>query len=137
MLLQTVSNHPVHILDNGGKLSPSSFIPFCSFGEEFVGTKINEFDIPVCDIFKPKHYFDQLCYETDLQDLKDSRKLEKQLKYGLTVVLDFNEERQINPNTPAQNMVHERNTIYHDNEDSFSMFVDTISTLSVYASVIV
>ena len=135
MLLQTVSNHPVHILDKEGKLSPSSFIPFCSFGEEFIGKKIKEFSIPVCNIFKPKHYFDQLCYETDLQNLKNSRKLEKQLKYGLTLVLDYNEKRQINLNTSAKDMVHERNTIYHDNENSFSMFVDTISTLSIYAYV--
>ena len=127
MLLQTVSNHPVHILNNAGKLSPSSFLPFCSFGEEFVGTNIKEFDIPVCDIFKPKLYFDQLCYETDLQKLKENRKLEKQLKYGLTLVLDYNDEKQINLYPLTKNKFQEVKTIYHDNANSFSMFVDTIS----------
>ena len=28
-----ISNHPVHILDAEGHLSPSSLIPFCEFGE--------------------------------------------------------------------------------------------------------
>ena len=46
-LLQTVTNHPVHILNNDGKFSPSSFIPFCSFGEDFIGSKVNQFEIPV------------------------------------------------------------------------------------------
>ena len=129
MFLQKVSYHPVHILNTAGEFSPSSFIPFCSFGEEFVGIKINEFDIPVCDVFKPKLYFDQLCYETDLQQLKDTRKLEleKQLKYGLTLVLDYNEERQVNINTTTRNKFDEKKRIYHDNANSFSMFVDTIS----------
>ena len=93
MLLQTVSNHPVHIVNNDGDFSPSSFIPFCSFGDEFIGTNIKEFPIPVCDIFKPKHYFDQLCYEINLQELKDSTKIGNQLKMGLTLALDFNKER--------------------------------------------
>ena len=35
MLLQTVNNHPVHILNNEGDFSPSSFIPFCIFGEKY------------------------------------------------------------------------------------------------------
>ena len=125
--LQTENNHPVHILNNEGEFSTSSFIPFCSFGKDFIGTKINEFDVPVCDIFKPKHYYDQLCYETDLQNLKDSQKLGKQLKIGLTLVLDYNEERQT---IGKNNLESESNSIksfYQDDASSFSIFVDTIS----------
>ena len=97
-LLQTVRNHPVHILNNEGEFSPSSFIPFCIFGDEYVGVKINEFDKPVCNIFKPRIYIDQLCFETDLHLLKDENEenVRKQLEFGLTLVLDFNEDRQIN-----------------------------------------
>ena len=91
LLLQTVSNHPVHILNDLGKYSPSSFIPFCYLGEQFIGARINDFEIPVCNILRPTNFFDQLCYETNLQDLKASP---KQLEMGLTLVLDYNEERQ-------------------------------------------
>ena len=96
MLLQTVSNHPVHILNTEGEFSPSSFIPFCSFGEEFIGANLSEFDIPVCNIFKPRNYLNQICYETNLHNLKDSniQKIGKQLEIGLLLVIDFNEERQ-------------------------------------------
>ena len=100
MLLQTVSNHPVHILNKEGGFSPSSFIPFCTFGAHFIGVKINEFSTPVCNIFQPRNYYDQLCYETDLQLLKDSHKgtFMDQLNLGLTLALDYNEDRQINNN---------------------------------------
>ena len=124
-LLQTESNHPVHILNKERNFSTSSFIPFCSFGEEFIGAKIKEFEIPVCNIFKPKHYFDQLCYETDLQELKDSRKIDKQLKIGLTLVLDYNEERQ-NYIIISKNDSNITKRIY-DEHQSFSMYLNTIS----------
>ena len=125
MLLQTVSNHPVHILNKDGNFSPSSFIPFCSFGDEFIGANIKEFPIPVCDIFKPKHYFDQLCYEINLQELKDSANIGNQLKMGLTLALDFNKERQLdyNINSKIDSNLKKKD----DDGNSFSMFVDTIS----------
>ena len=125
MLLQEVSNHPVHILNSEGDFSPSSFIPFCSFGKPFIGSRIREFDLPVCNIFKPRIYFDQLCFETDLQNLKDSTKIEEQLEMGLTLVLDYNEERQMNviPRNDSQKM-----KVFHNIDDnSVSIYLDTIS----------
>ena len=78
-LLRKVTNHPVHILNQNGDFSPSSFIPFCSFGDRIIGAKSNGFEIPVCNIFKQKLYINQLCYETNLQQLKSSTTLGKQL----------------------------------------------------------
>ena len=96
-VLKKVSNHPVHILTEDGDFSPSSFIPFCSFGEDPVGTKVDDFDIPVCDIFRPRVRNDQLCYETDLEEMrsKDISTAMKQLKLGLVLILDYNEELQL------------------------------------------
>ena len=126
-LLQSVRNHPVHILNNEGEFSPSSFIPFCSFGQRFIGDKVKEFEIPVCNIFKPKVLNDQLCYETNLQELKDSNKkiLEEQLEIGLTLVLDYNEERQVNFNEVSKDA--KKSFYFHDN--SVSMFLDTTSII--------
>ena len=126
-LLQTISNHPVHILDNEEEFSPSSFIPFCSFGEEFIGSKVNEFDIPVCNIFKPRIYFDQICYEADLQKLKESKKIEEQLELGLTLVLDYNEERQLNFNVTPKKVSNGLKAFYNNDGDSVSIYLDTIS----------
>lgn len=123
-----MSNHPVHILNAEGKLSPSSFIPFCYFGEKFIGVKLPEYDMPVCNIFRPRNYIDQLCFETDLQDLKDSnsQKIEKQFKMGLTLVLDYNMERQ-SYNIIQKNVSHGLKDLYNNVDDDVSIFVDTIS----------
>ena len=128
MHLQTVNNHPVHIQNNEGDFSPSSFIPFCSFGEKFIGTNLSGFKLPLCNIFKPRNHLDQLCYETNLEDLKDSQKIEKQLEMGLTLVLDYNEERQIY-NIIKKNESQVMNTLYPDNND-VAIYLDTISLLN-------
>ena len=95
--LHRVTNHPVHIIDDKGALSPSSFIPFCSFGEDMdvMGTKLKEFEIPICNSFRAKIKSDQLCYELDLQKLKNNTLIKEQLQFGLLLVLDYNEDRQL------------------------------------------
>ena len=95
--LQRVTNHPVHIIDDKGALSPSSFIPFCSFGEDMdvMGTKLKEFEIPICNSFRAKIKRDQLCYELDLQKLKNNSLIKEQFQFGLFLVLDYNEDRQL------------------------------------------
>ena len=55
-----ISNHPVHIIDENGEMSPSSFIPFCQIGDRVLGVKRDDFPIPVCNIFRPKIFNDQL-----------------------------------------------------------------------------
>ena len=115
--MREITNHPVHILNINGNFSTSSFIPFCSFGEVLIGHKIDRFDMPVCNIFKPKRQYDQLCYETDLQELKHNNNevLMKQLEIGLTLILDYNEERQMN-------------LAFDNNDDnSVSLYLNTIS----------
>ena len=116
-------------MNENGNLSPSSFIPFCYFGEEFIGARVQEFNTPVCNIFKPRIYLDQLCYKTNLQDLKDSHKIGKQLEKGLPLVLDYNEERQ-SYNIMKHNESQMVTALYPDNNDA-SIFLDTISLLNL------
>ena len=59
-----------------------------------LGEYIDEFDVTVCDIFEAKVHNDQLCYEVDLDSYKDRLNIEKQLKNGLFLVIDYNEDRQ-------------------------------------------
>ena len=51
-----MASHPVHILDDEGKKTPSAFIPFCSFGGnmEVLGKPTSNFSFPVCDVFYPR-----------------------------------------------------------------------------------
>ena len=133
LTLQTERNHPVHIQNTNGEFSRSAFIPFCSFGDNLIGSKVVGFDMPICNIFKPKLYFDQLCYETDLQELRDSSSNEdfiNQLELGLTLVLDFNEERQINPPVSKNgSLVKEKFSYNLININSLSLFLGTIGIL--------
>ena len=127
-----MNNHPAHILNQKGGLSPSSFIPFCSFGEKLIGHQINGFDLPVCNVFKPIEFMDKLCYETDLQDLRDSKKenLMKQLKMGFTLLLDYNEERQMFTETLSRKKFN-LNDDYDDGK-LVSIHLDTIRKYIFY-----
>ena len=131
-VLQTETNHPVHILNTNGELSRSSFIPFCTFGDEIIGSEVAGFDMKVCNIFKPKLLYDQLCYETDMQELKDMHRanLMDQLELGFTLVLDYSEERQINSLNSKNGTVSKKKFSYNLNTgNSLSMYLDTISIL--------
>ena len=91
-----VTNHPVHILNVNETFSPSAFIPFCAFGEDMkaMGKEVDGFDHHVCNSFKAKIRNDQLCYEVDLEKFKDKDNIKEQIKSGLVLILDYNEERQ-------------------------------------------
>ena len=62
----------------------------------------------------------------NLQELKDSKKLRNQLKFGLTLALDYNEERQLDYAISSKNKSLEKKSDADEN-NSFSLFVDTIS----------
>ena len=132
-LFQRVNSHPVHILDKYNNLSPSSFIPFCSFGGdmESVGTNIKEIDIPVCNIFQAVIRNDQLCYEADLNKLKDDNdiKVFKQLQLGLVLLLDYNVERQLDlDGKKGKQKMAKKNIIrLNDELNEARIFLDTIS----------
>ena len=95
--IQTVSNHPVHMYNEDGKLSPSAFIPFCAFGMNMsaIGVKMEDFELPICNSFRPSVRSYQLCYEIDLEKYKSKTSVERDLKSGLVLSLDYNEDREV------------------------------------------
>ena len=128
-LLQKVFNHPVHILNSEGGVSPSSFIPFCIFGSNMtaLGRNTAEFSVPVCNIFEARVKNDQLCYEVDLELLKDDDDMNHQLKDGLVLILDFNEDMQTDI-VDEQVLNDEERNYFHSNEEiSVQIHLDTIS----------
>ena len=96
-LLHELSNHPVHIMKDKRNVSSSSFIPYCYFGVESnqFGLEIDGFEFPVCNIFKVKVLNDQLCYEVDINEIIKKDTSEKDLKAGLTLLVDYNEDRSV------------------------------------------
>ena len=67
-----------------------------------MGIKIDQFDIPVCNSFKAKIFNDQLCYEVDPNKYKSSLNIESDLKKGITLLLDYNEDRQASFEIPSE-----------------------------------
>ena len=94
-LLHQLSNHPGHIVNEQGNISPSALIPFCEFGDNsfIMGIAIKAFNVPVCNSFKAKLLNNQLCYQLDLNKVNSKFSAES-LKSGLTLFVDNNEERQ-------------------------------------------
>ena len=88
---------------------------------------MNGFHDPVCDSFQAKIRNDQLCYELDLQKNKDEYKIQKQLKSGLILLLDYNVERQSKMYNPKK--FHKYNSDEDENENDFHIYLDTISKL--------
>ena len=95
-VVKVVSNHPVHIYDEVGNLSPSALIPFCDFGrsKSTIGNMMEDYELPVCDSFKAKVMNDQLCYEVDLHEYRNNNN-NIGLKTGLVFFMDYNEDRQV------------------------------------------
>ena len=94
-MLQKVTNNPVHLIDQDGRLYPTALIPFCEFGGNMsaMGVKIDQIDVPVCNSFRPKIIRDQLCYTVDPNKFKHKIDLKGEL--SLSLFIHYNEDRQI------------------------------------------
>ena len=112
--LHLITNHPVHIHDENGSLSPSAFIPFCQFGSNIstLGTQTDLFKIPVCNSFQAKIFYDQLCYEIDVNKFIGRDHFSaKELKLGLTLLVDTNFNRQYSLKEKKTTLNHHHDTI--------------------------
>ena len=75
-MVARISSHPVSVEDKQGGLSPSAFIPFCSFGAEMLGVEVTNMTFLMCNIFEPIVYHKQLCYQANVQQYQRGNALE-------------------------------------------------------------
>ena len=70
----------------------------------------------------------KLCFETDLQNLKDSneKNLLLQLEMGLMLILDYNEERQMFVESIPSKEFSLKNEGNYDDGNFVSMHLDTL-----------
>ena len=111
---QKLSNHPIHVMDQFGNLSPTALLPFCKFGGNMsvMGVKIDNFDDPVCNSFRPKIVMDQLCYQVDPNEYKHQIDLQGDL--SLSLFINHNEDKEMaleNTETMAEDDSHEEDII--------------------------
>ena len=74
-----------------------------------MGLKIDQFDVPVCNSFRPKIIQDQLCYTVDLNEYKDKIDLEGDL--SLSLFINYNEDREMDLKNGAEDNVIRIETI--------------------------
>ena len=99
-----------------------------------MGIKIDRFDFPLCNSFRPKILHDQLCYEVDPNEYKSSINIDRDLKIGLELLLDFNEDRQvIFEKTPQiqENNIHGK-FIQSKYDDKITINLNTIGMFYFY-----
>ena len=94
-----------------------------------MGKEIDGFDDPVCNSFKAKTRNEQLCYEVDLEQFKDKDNINEQLKSGLVLILDYNEERQ--SETYKLQGKRKKTRFRGVEENDFLIFLDTKSKVVI------
>ena len=114
-------SHPVHLLDQMGNVSLSTFIPFCAFQTQLGISKPFTFlpgsPYPVCKSFIPVDLHGQLCYS-----IKVNMTGRNGNNGGLVLVLDMNEDRSLNFGLSSQPTFEKDHTIMRlderDQEDA-------------------
>ena len=93
-VLLELLNHPVHILDDNDNISPSAFIPFCSFqgSPDLLSREFANFSLPVCTSFKKRLLDGQLCYQIDVNRINNETTAAGLQKGGLSLLVDANTE---------------------------------------------
>ena len=104
------SNHPPHFTLEDRFLKPSAFIPFCGFGgnAEDLGFHYPNFSIPFCSSFEPITLNDEVCYEIDIRERFPKIK-EEDLKLGLLLLIDFNEDKQFHSMREHEDLFKDNN----------------------------
>ena len=92
-----------------------------------LGTKIEQFNHPVCNRFQPIIRNDELCYQVDLNRFRNEATIDKQLKKGLVLLLDFNEDRQLKMDSAKSN--EKKSVFTSDAENSAQIHLDTMSEI--------
>ena len=136
-LLSDSISHPAHLsTEEEGKNHPSALIPFCEFGgnKNLVSTNITQFNVPVCNCFKPKIVNDQLCHEVDLNKFFDKKNIQQKLKSGFIFIMDYNEDRQVNFDQDHKQVEADgfyNRLVESDETDHASIYLNTIGELTI------
>lgn len=108
-------NHPVHVFDDVGDPTPSSFIPFCWFGKTNVKAKSEKFSAHVCNSFKPKLMNDQVCFDIDPNKyLQNGQNADNIVLY---LLIDDNKDRQILDSKETQTVDQLKNEDFMPDDD--------------------
>ena len=93
------------------------------------------FEAPVCNKFRPKFRNGQLCYQVNVNEVKDQIENKRDRLLGLTFLLDYNDERMLKSKTLRGNLAASPSRLYEmKNENSekkleAKIYIETIGRL--------
>ena len=112
-------------------------IPFCSFGDDAdrVGKRLNNFRVPVCNLFREKIVSGQVCYEANINQFKHRVNWVEVLTKGFGFLVDTNDEYDVKKSSrksPDQETMKKTKKIFDiykqsQTEDTFRILLKTIS----------
>ena len=127
-------DHPVHILNENLKLSPSAFIPFCSFegSPDLLSQKNINFSKPVCSSFKKRILDGQLCYQINVNTIINGTTAAELQKGGLSLLVDASAEYDLIKllrNNPKEEIFDDFTEEFFEAEESekIMIHIETIS----------
>ena len=94
------------MLDDNGNRNPSSFIPFCGFGNNTFFNNMTDYnsylELPACDKFLPTFLDGRLCYKIDMDRFRKDDGFENEVN----LLLDYNEDRMAEDIGSAEAMIY-------------------------------
>ena len=123
----------MHLLDDNENLSPSAFIPFCSFqgSPDLLSRDFDNLSLPVCSSFKKKLLDGQLCYQIDVNTLINETSATGLQKGGLALLVDDNAEYDLTTfgRTPEEDVFDDFTEEFFETEESekIMIHIETIS----------
>ena len=131
-LLDLVTNHPVHIVDGEGRMSPSALIPFCDLGGDMsaLGRNMQGFSQPVCSAFRRIVFNDQLCYQVNVSQYQATVETSQVYEKGISFLVDTNEDRQYSDLETTTEDTQQGLGIIHNYNDESSSNMNHSSFLS-------
>jgi hypothetical protein len=84
------------------------------------GKSVDNFNVPVCDKFRPTFLDGQLCYQLDANELRSQVSNEEIASQGVVMLLDFNLDRMVTHKKDDQFKV-ENSSILNKNKNNINI----------------
>ena len=100
-----------------------------------MGVRIDQFDVPVCNSFQDTILNDQLCYEVDLKRFANKTNIDRDLKLGLNILMDYNEDRQVTFEKDISESIKvglTNNLVESDQDQHALIYINTIGEPSCF-----
>ena len=95
-----------------------------------MGNNIDNFNIPVCDKFRPTFLDGQLCYQLDANELRNKVDKKKMASKGIVLLLDYNFDRTVKDEGDDLPTMDNASLLDDDNENTMDamIYIETLGT---------